>query len=771
MDSFSIIGKNIPRVDAIEKATGCAKFVPDIGLPRMLDGKILRSPFPHAKILNIDTSKAEKLKGVKAVITARDTPKIKFCAYLGLPANKLPLQDEKVRFIGDEVAAVAAVDEDAAQEALDLIEVDYEELPKVFDPKKAMEPGAPRIHDSERNISAHITRHFGDVQKGFIASDLVFEDEFVSPAEAICCLETHGAIAEFDQSGNLTFWSSTQVPYQMQAHLAVVLNMPSYKIRVIKPHVGGGFGNKTCLHPMDVICALLAKKAGRPVKLVLERDEEFETARTRYPVIIKLKTGVKKDGTIIARDSVVIVDNGAYDNKGASITEYIGIFGGCLYRVPNIRFEGYLVYTNKQWCDSYRGRGNPQPTFAIESQMDTIARELGLDPVELRLKNVNRLGDTTVFGIKINSSAHADCIENAAKAIKWREKKNGKQNGRGVGIASMIHTGGGVKGLLPSHYSDAILRVNIDGSVNLLTGESDVGQGSDTVLAIIVAEELGVKFEHVRVAPIDTRYVPTSLGTWGTRITFMGGNAVKIAAANAKKQILEVAGEIMRCNVDELEIKDSVIFVRGSLNDSIPLSDVTKFSYRNKNKAIMSRGFYEDQISTPSDPETSFGNLFPTITFGAHAVEIEVDNNTGMVKILNFVACHDIGRAINPQAVEGQIEGGIAQGIGYAITEEVKYDNGKVLNPNFVDYKILTATEMPRPEIILLETIDQNGPFGAKGVAEPALVPTAPAISNAIYDAVGVQIRELPITPEKILNGLKSFHGRKTKMDQTEMIE
>lgn len=755
MSSFSIIGKNLPKVDAIEKATGFARYVPDIELPGMLIGKILGSPLPHAKILNIDTSRAERLRGVKAVLKASDTPKIKFCAYVGLPANKLPLQDDKVRFIGDEIAAVAAIDDDVAQEALDLIEVDYEELPTVFDPKEAMEPGAAKIHDAERNISAHIVRHFGDIEKGFSSSEFIFEDEFLSPAEAICCLETHGAIAEFDRSGSLTFWSSTQVPYQLQGHLAVVLNMPFYKIRVVKPHVGGGFGNKTCLHPMDPICALLAKKTSRPVKLVFERDEEFETARTRYPAIMRLKTGVKKDGTLVARDMEVIVDNGAYDNKGASITEYIGIFGGSLYRVPNLKFDGYLVYTNKQWCDSYRGRGNPQPTFAIESQMDTIARELGIDRVELRLKNVSRLGDTTVFGIRINSPCHADCIEMAAEAIGWKEKKKSKQDGRGIGIASMIHTGGGVKGLLPSHYSDAILKVNIDGSVNLLTGESDVGQGSDTVLCMIVAEELGVKFEHIKVAPIDTNYVPTSLGTWGTRVTFMGGNAVRIAAADAKKQILELAAEMMECKVEDLEIKDSMVFVKGSPPKSIPINEVTRYSYRMKNKAIVGRGLYKDQISTPSHPETSFGNLFPTVIFAAHAVEVEVDKDTGNVRILNFAACHDVGQAINPYAVEGQIEGGIAQGIGYALTEEVIYGSGKVLNPNFVDYKIMTASEMPRPKIILLESPDPNGPFGAKGVAEAALVPTAPAISNAVYDAVGIQIKDLPITPEKILNALK----------------
>jgi 4-hydroxybenzoyl-CoA reductase alpha subunit len=755
MGSFSVVGKNIPKVDAIAKATGFARFVADIELPGMLIGKILRSSLPHAKIVNIDTNKAEKLRGVKAVIKASDTPKIKFCAYVGLPANKMPLQDDKVRFIGDEIAAVAAIDEDVAQEALDLIEVDYEELSPVFDPKEAMEPGAPKIHDAERNISAHIVRHFGNIEEGFSRSDFIFEDEFVSPAEAICCLETHGAIAEFDRSGNLTFWCSTQVPHQLQGHLAVVLNMPFYKIRVVKPHVGGGFGNKTCLHPMDPICALLAKRTNRPVKLVFERDEEFETARTRYPAVIGLKTGVKKDGTLIAREFKVVVDNGAYDNKGASITEYIGIFGSSLYRVPNVKFDGYLVYTNKQWCDSYRGRGNPQPTFAIESQMDKISRELGIDPVELRLKNASRLGDVTVFGIRVNSSCHADCIRGAAEAVSWKEKKKRKQEGRGVGIASMIHTGGGVKGLLPSHYSDAILKVNIDGSVNLLTGESDVGQGSDTVLCMIAAEELGVKFEHVNVGPIDTYYVPTSLGTWGTRVTYMGGNAVKIAAAEAKKQIIELAAEMMECKAEDLEIKDSIVFVKGSSTKSIPLSEVTRYSYRMKNKAIVSRGLYEDQISTPSDPETGFGNLFPTVIFAAHAIEVEVDKETGNVKILNFAACHDVGRSINPHNVEGQIEGGIAQGIGYALTEKVTYDNGKVLNPNFVDYKIVTALEMPRPKIVLLESPDPNGPFGAKGVAEAALVPTAPAISNAIYDAVGIQIKELPITPEKILNALK----------------
>lgn len=752
---YSFVGKSIPKIDSIYMATGEAEYLDDIKLPGMLYGKVLRSPHAHAKILHIDISRATKLSGVKAVITANDTTKIRFC-HLPIVPNKMVLNDDRVRFIGDEVAAVAAIDEITAEEALDLIKVEYEILPAVFDPEEAMEPGAPQIYeDCDNNIASRFVREFGDIQRGFKEADLHFEDRFSCPPVVSCTMEPHGCIASFDISGRLTLWTTTQNPYNIQKALAGVIKIPMHNIRVINNFVGGAFGNKSVILPLEPITVFLAKKANKPVKLINSRWEEFVSTRTRYSMIIYLRTGVKKDGILTAREARVITNNGAYNNKGPGITLLTCSRIGNLYRVPNVRTEALIVYTNNQYGDALRGWGGPQAHFAVESQMDIIASALNMDPLELRLKNANQTGDTTSWGWKITSCGLIDCLQEAAKTSGWDYKR--KQSGsRGIGMAAVIHTGGGSMGTHGGgNFSEISLKVNSDGTVHIITGDSDIGQGSDTILAQIVAEELGIPMEDIKITSKDTDVTPVTMGTWGSRVTFIGGGAGKAAAREAKRELFKVAAEMLEVDPIDLEAKDGRIYVKNSPDNCLTIGEVAYSSIVKRGKTITSMVTYSPTNTSPPDPKTGYGNYCPTYAFGVHVAEVEVDIETGKVRVMSIVAAHDVGRAINPMLIEGQIEGGISMGVGYALLEKLQWENGKTLNPNFCTYKIVNSTEMPSIREILIETIDPNGPFGAKGIGEPTAIPTAPAIANAIYNAVGVRIKDLPITPDKILDALK----------------
>jgi 4-hydroxybenzoyl-CoA reductase alpha subunit len=755
-DNFSEIGNRRHNIESIDKALGCAKFLPDLELPRMLYGRILRSPLPHAKILNIDTSKAERLLGVKSVISAHDTPRIKFCSYLHLPGNKLPLEDEKVRFVGDEVAAVAAIDEDIAREAVELIRVDYEELSSVYDPEEAMRSGAPQIHaEAQNNISSYVKREFGNIGEGFKISDYIFENRFETSAVSHCFMETTGCVAQFDLSCNLTVWLTTQSPFHLRKQLALVLNIPMSKIRVNKLYIGGGFGGKTALLPVEAICVFLAKKSGRPVKLINTREEQFATGRMRYPMIIELKTGVKRDGSLIARQARVITDNGAYDNKGASITaSTCGRFVQ-LYKVPNVKYEAYVVFTNKQMGEAFRGRGGPQGVFAIECQMDIIAEGLGIDPAELRLKNANLPGEINPAGNRITSCALKECIEKVVYESGWKEKRNKPRDNRGIGIACLIHTGGGAALYGKGNFSGAIVRLNEDGTFNLMTGETDVGQGSDTALAQIAAEVLKVPMESIRVITGDTEITPASLGTWGSRVTYTGGNAVLAAARDMRRQMFAVASEMLETNIEDLEAKNGRVFVKAMEERWVTIIEIADECFKKKGIPLVGRGYFVDKNVIPVDSQTGYGNPYPTWAFGCQAVEVEVDPETGKVSITKVVAAHDLGKAINPMGAEGQIEGAVVQGIGYALLEGLKWENGRIVNPSFRDYKLPTFSDIFPITILLVESNDPDGPFGAKGVAEAGIVPTAAAVANAIYNAVGVRINSLPMTPEKILFALR----------------
>jgi 4-hydroxybenzoyl-CoA reductase alpha subunit len=761
--SLTVVGKSLPRIDGIEKATGQARYVDDLFLPGTLYGKILRSPLPHARIVHINTLKAEKLPGVKGVITADDTRKVPF-SFPSHLKDKYPLEFEKVRYIGDEIAAVAAISKQVAQEAVNLIDVEFEELPGVFDPIEAMALDAPEIHAGIRNnISRKIEFEYGDVQKGFSESDDIFENRFTTSRQTHCSLEPHGTLACLDNAGKLTIWTTTQNPHTVKEDLANLIGLSPHKIRVIKLAMGGAFGSRLTMDPLDVICALLAIKCRKPVKIVNTRREEFYASRGRHPMVIDIKTGVKRDGRIVGREVTVIADNGAYNSHGPRVVGYAGKMLFSLYNIPHIKFVGLTVYTNNPYGGALRGFGNPQVTFASECQLDMIAEHLGIDPIELRLKNVVEPGDVAPTGAEITSCGIKECLLRAAELSSWKEKRKDKLIRRGLGVACMIH-GSGAKGFFgDSNISDSFIKMNPDGSVVVYSGASDLGQGSDTILIQIVAEELGVRFEQVKIVSADTETTPIDYGSFGTRVTFAAGNAVKTGARDVKQQLFEVASETLEARVDDLEAKDGAVYVKGSPERSMSIETIARIAYYDKGKPLAGRGYYNGPDSPSPDVSTYFGNTSPAYCFAAQVAEVEVDPETGLVTVLNLVAAHDLGKAINPMAAEGQIEGGVVQGIGYALMEDLVCSKGEAINPDFSDYKVLKAPDIPPIKTVLVESNDPNGPFGAKGVAEPALVPTTPAIANAIYDAIGVRITDLPITPERIVEALgrKEDEGQK----------
>ncbi len=755
MDNYSIVGKRIPPRDAVEKVKGSAVFTSDIKLSGMLFGKILRSPVPHAKIRNIDLSKALKLKGVKAILTSKDIPLIKY-SISPTWADKLILTDQKVRYIGDEIVAVAAIDEDIAEEALELIRVDLEELPGVYDPLEAMQTGAPQLHDAvANNISKSLNMECGNVEEGFAESDLVLEETFKTQAQSHCSIETHCCIATCSATDDVKMWTNSQSPHPLRQRLAGALNIDAAKIHITTPFVGGGFGSKIDLEPAQALCVLLAKKTGKPVKIEHSRKEQFIATRMRHPTINRLKFGVNRDGTLVAKQADVILDNGAYNSHGPAVLAYHNVMFSTLYRVNNIKYEGRLVYTNKNWGGACRGYGDPQTSFAQEVMLDMIAEALHMDPIDLRLKNANNPNEVTANAVKITSCGLKECLTQAREVSGWNAKKAAPQKYRGLGVAAMIYTGGGSIGS-GFNYSGATMQMNADGTLHLLMGALDIGQGSDTILTQMAAEIMAVAPDTISLTTADTDTTLPCMGTFGSRVTYCGGRAVEEAAHNLKKQVLENAADMLEANIDDLEMKDKTVFVKGTPQKALSYAEIGAASFYKKKKVLAAHGYYNGpDVSPQFNPVTYEGYPAPALVFGTHLAEVEVDPTTGKVEVLNFVAAHDLGRAINPLLVEGQIEGGAAQGIGWALMEDVKFEKGEILNPNFHDYKMLTTKDIPKITSLMVETIDPNGPFGAKGIGECAMVPTAPAIVNAIYDAVGVRIKDLPATTEKIYMGLK----------------
>lgn len=769
MGELSVVGKPVPRIDGVEKVTGSAKYVVDMTLPRMLHAKILRSPHAHAKIVSIDTSEAERLPGVKGVITGKNVRE-QTQPYGCLIKDEMALHADKVRYAGDEVAAVAAESEEIADEALALIKVEYEPLPAVLDVEESMKPDATVIHENVAGAAGNVLMtnrvKVGDIEQGFKDADFTFRDRFYTSKQHAAPPEPHASLAHFDRlTGKLTLWSSTQSIFLTRLEGAASLGLPETKMRVIAPSVGGGFGHKVDgVYSTDICAALLSKKTGRPVKIVLTREEETSATRTRHPTVREIEVGVKKDGTIVAWREKDILDTGAYASFGPGVMYCTTITTPGPYKISNLLLEGYTVYTNKVPSGAYRGFGNAQSTFGRESILDTIAEALGIDPLELRMRNIIRpeeLPYTTSTRHRIRSCGMKDCLEKASGKIGWSEKKQSKTPNRGVGVAAMMHWSSCRWWPdLDADFSSAYVRLNEDGTATLFTGMGDAGQGIYTSLVQVAAEELGLLPEDFTVVSGDSETTPGCLGMWGSRAAVVAGSAVKIAAVDARQRLLEVAAAMLEASPEDLELRDRKVYVKGSPDRARSIADVTATAYFTREGGsagpILGKGFFDSPTEILDEQG---GDYCPTYAFAAHTAEVEVDPETGKVELLRLVAAHDCGLALNPSIVEGQIQGGASHGIGYGMYEDLICDQktGQVLNPSFLDYRLPTALDLPNIDTVLVQdAIDPAIPSGAKGVGETGLVCPAAAIGNAIYDAVGVRIKDLPITPEKVLAALKT---------------
>ncbi len=740
MSTYTAVGQGISRIDAVSRVTGRALYADDFQLPGMLHGKLLFSPLPHAKILKIDTSKAEKLPGVKAVITANDAPAHRFG---GLIKDRLVFAREKVRYAGEPIAAVAAVDEATAEEAIHLIAVEYEELPVIIDPQKASAPSSPLVHEEweqytalpdlprQGNICNGGEVKLGDVEKGFRESDLIVEERYETQMAHQTYIEPHSAMATVDPSGKITVWSTTQGQFPLRDSLAEIFGIPYHRIKVIGTEIGGGFGGKIApiLEPM---CILLSKKTGRSVKITMDRDEDFLDTTPRRPCVVEIKTGVKKDGTLLAREAKVYFGTGAY-----SIGKYNFAGNVCKrlsgpYYIPNVHLVGYSVYTNQQPCGAFRAPGSPQVTFAFESHMDSIAARLGIDPIVLRKKNALKKGQPTAIGSLDDSVDLEALIDRAVQESGWYDRPLGPNQGRG--IACTFWASGAQAG-------SNTVKLNEDGTVAVTTGSIDL-TGTHTTLAQVVVEELGVEVKDISVTTVDTDVAPMAPVSAGSNITRSMGLSVKLAAEAVRQKLLEIASDHLEANINDLEIKKGYVYVKGVPEKGVPFKTLYSLAASSKGGPLISTA-----STTPQNP---------TVNFVIQIAEVEVDPETGEVKVLNLIALQDVGFAINPLSVVGQIEGGATQGLGYGLMEQMIFQDGKLRNPHLLDYKIPSALDVPPIKTIIVEEPASKSPYGAKGVGEPPIVATGAAIANAIYQAVGVRVTSLPVTPEKVLHALKN---------------
>jgi xanthine dehydrogenase molybdenum-binding subunit len=761
----SLIGKRIPKLDAPDKASGKTRYLHDLDLPSQLHAKILRSSRVHARIVRIDTSKAKALPGVHAVITAADVP---WQRPLGIIAkDHMPLKGDKVRSLRDEIAAVAADTVEIAEEALRLIDVEYEDLPIVASVDQALAPGAPAIHErTPDNVTTTWDYANGDIAQGEAESDIVIEDRFSLHYVTHCCMGVSGIIAEFDASGNLTLWSNTQVPFLHKREFAQLLDIDPARVRIIQPPIGGGFGSKLDIYPFEPIAIFLAKATGRPVKLIFTREEEFVASPTRQPVVLTLRSGCRKDGTLTFRDVSTLHDNGAYTSWGASTPFVMMQTFSSLYRVPHCRYHTTVVYTNNPYAGSFRGYGNLQGTFAVEAHMDRLAEAVGMDPLAFRMKNAQAPGETTPQGLHFKSCGLRQCLEIAAResgflrkhAQNVRDRATPGAVKRGVGMASMLHVGGGAK-IYPSDGCGTILKIDDFAHVTLITGASEIGQGSETVLAQLVCEELGLPLDSVKVVNNDTEITPWDVGVHASRTTFIAGNSAIGAARKAKAKIFAAAEKMTGASAESLDLRAGRIVDAASGRVLMPLDKLLRaLHFSDKAELVMTTHYYEPP-SRHQDKEFK-GDVSAAYAWATQVVEVEVDTETGVVRTLGVTAAHDVGRVLNRLGIEGQIEGGVVMGQGYATTEELVVENGVIRNPAFRDYKLVTAPEIPRIDIHFVETMDGEGPQGAKGVGEAPAICMAAATANAIYNATGVRICELPFTPENVYRALNRKDAR-----------
>ena len=757
-----MIGESVRRPDMPGKVTGRAQYAGDLSLPGMLHAKTKRSTVAHALIKRIDATKALAYPGVKAVLTHHDVPRV---LHYGSPHPRSAsvtkdqyILDNKVRYWGESVAVVAATSEEIAEEALDLIEVEYEELPAAFTVEQALAPGFPPIHERADNLVVDpVLVRRGDVGQGFAEADLVVEGTYAMGRPTPAYMEPNVCVCRWDDD-RLTVWISTQTPFMVRGILAEVLGLPHHKVRVLVDHMGGGFGAKQDLFQSEFLCALLAQRTRRPVRMEFTRKETFLGGRSRHPGTVWLRQGFKKDGTITAREARVTFNSGAYGSHAPGVTAVGTAALTSLYRCDNVHLEGRCVYTNTPIAGAFRGYGVVQTYYALDIQMEEAAERLGMDPVELKLRNAVREGDLSPSGHPIIGHGLEDCIRRGVQEVNWKQirgpgrtrgqgRKTGNQEDsdpdpiqRGWGMGCEMHGSSAYPGI--KEQGNATVRMNEDGTVQLFTGTTGLGTGAHTALAQVVAEELGVRFEDVSVVHGDTDVVPWDIGAFASHTTYMGGRAAQMAAAEVKEEVLAIAAEALEASPADLEIRQGRVRIKGS------------------DRGISVRDAVSPKKGLPTKQLIASASYSPTksYSFAAHFVEVQVDTETGQVDVLQVVPVHEIGRVIHPVAAEGQIEGGIQQGIGHTLTEDYVIDptNGRSLNAGFVDYKMPLSLDMPPIRTVILETApDPGGPFGAKGVGEDPIIAIGPAIANAVYDATGVRFRHYPITPEQVLEGLR----------------
>jgi 4-hydroxybenzoyl-CoA reductase subunit alpha len=780
MSELQYVGKRVMRKDGPQKVTGKAMYTVDLRLPGMLVGRILRSPHPHARILHIDSSRAERVLGVKSVITGSDTLGIKHAfveSARRYPPDQLGLAIDKVRFIGEEVAAVAAVDPYAAEEALGLIQVDYEPLPAVFDPIEAMHPDAPEIHPTHpkvrepfHNIGGKTESEWGDVERGFSQSDYIAENCFESQLRTHGYLESQATVASYELGGQLNVWTSSQGAFIKREKLARTLGLPLSAVRVQKAYVGGAFGGKIDLFSHEYCAALLSMKTSRPVKIVATREEIFTAYRHSQPLRIELRTGVKSDGTLMAQQLRVINNCGAYRGSGIVIVFLAWGFAMLPYRVQNLKYEGYAVYTNNPVRAPQRGHGAPKMRFAIESQLDMIAEELKLDPVEIRLKNARQPHEQLPNGDNVHNCGLSECIRKVADHTQFLTKyghsrKVAASNGRfrrGIGMGVSAYFGGA---LIYPNSSSVIVKMNDDGTVTMLTGALDIGQGAETILSQIVAEELRVPVDEIQVMAGDTGTTPVDIGQWISGGAYVSGNAAREAASRVREKLLEIAAEAMQARSEHLVVEDKSVYVKGSPSQRLSYQELVAASVRkNRGDPVIGQGHWRTMRDEPNPPSlaTTKGRWSENYAFDAQVAEVEVDTETGLVRLLRAVTAHDCGFPINPLLVEGQIDGQVSMALGHAFMEEVLMKEGRTLNPSWLDYHMPCIHNLALSEHIdvITESYESGRPYRTKEVGEGYVSGILAAIGNAVYDAVGVRLYSTPFTPEKILKGLAKQRKR-----------
>ncbi len=752
---FSVIGRMLPRVDGLAKSTGQTKYADDLDLPRMLHGRLLRSVCAHARIVRIDPGRARALPGVHAVITGRDLP-VKF-GILPVSQDEHALALDKVRFVGDPVAAVAAVDEETAERALEFIDVEYEPLPAIMTIEEALRRDDVRIHDygdGPANVHKMVALEFGDVEAGFRQAEYTREDLFYYEGSTHLPMEQHAAVATYEADGKLTVWTSTQTPHYVHRALAGVLEYPASRIRVIATPVGGGFGGKSDPFAHEIVAAKLAMITGRPVKITCTREEVFYLHRGRHPELLWVRTGFTRDGRITAMHFKAFLDGGAYGSYGVATLYYAGALQPTTYRIPCYRFEGVRVFTNKPPCGPKRGHGTPQPRFALEVHLDRAAAELGLDPVELRRRNLVEPYSMTVNHLRITSCGLRECIDRVVETSGYLERRGRLGAGRGLGFAVSAYLCGAG---LPVYWnempqSEVQIKVDRGGGVTVYSMAIDIGQGSDTVLASMVAEVLGLEPSDIALVTADTDLTPVDLGAYSSRVTFMAGNAAVEAAQQMRTRILEAVAERLEVPVELLAARSGRIFNRERPEMGLEWVEAVRIAEAKWGLLLTSGSYRPPRLAGPY--KGSGVGPSPAYSYTACVAEVTCDAETGWVTVDKVWVAHDIGRAVNPLLAKGQIEGSVYMALGEALMEEQVFRRGIHKFPSMLEYKSPTTLETPQIHSQLVETVDPEGPFGAKEVGQGPLLPVIPAVVNAVADALGVRIDQVPLTPDKVCAAL-----------------